>query len=55
MNSSSDNIKADDFSLGNSGTVTTTWIAFIHQLQNDICAVLEASDGKAKFIEIVFL
>lgn len=27
------------------------WISFIHQLQNDICAVLEKSDGKAKFIE----
>lgn len=27
------------------------WITFIHQLQNDICVALEASDGKAKFIE----
>jgi coproporphyrinogen III oxidase len=27
------------------------WIQFIYDLQNDICAVLEASDGKAKFIE----
>ncbi|UEG48978.1 oxygen-dependent coproporphyrinogen oxidase [Ferruginibacter lapsinanis] len=27
------------------------WISFIHQLQNDICAALEKSDGKATFIE----
>lgn len=27
------------------------WILFIHQLQDDICAALEASDGAAKFIE----
>ncbi len=27
------------------------WIEFIHQLQDDICAALEVSDGKAKFIE----
>ena len=27
------------------------WISFIHQLQNDICAALENSDGKAKFFE----
>jgi len=27
------------------------WIAFIHQLQDDICAGLENSDGKSKFIE----
>jgi coproporphyrinogen III oxidase len=27
------------------------WISFVHQLQNDICAALEASDGAAKFIE----
>jgi coproporphyrinogen III oxidase len=28
-----------------------TWIAFIHQLQDDICASLEASDGAATFME----
>ena len=28
-----------------------TWINFIHQLQDDICAALEACDGGAKFIE----
>ena len=27
------------------------WIDFIHGLQNKICAALEATDGKAKFIE----
>lgn len=27
------------------------WIQFIHQLQDDICNALEASDGSAKFIE----
>ncbi|WP_129020363.1 oxygen-dependent coproporphyrinogen oxidase [Edaphocola flava] len=27
------------------------WIDFIHDLQNRICAALEASDGKAKFVE----
>jgi coproporphyrinogen III oxidase len=31
--------------------VKNTWIHFIHQLQDDICAALEACDGKAKFIE----
>ncbi len=31
--------------------INTNWIAFIHQLQDDICEALEASDGKAKFIE----
>ncbi len=28
-----------------------TWIAFIHQLQDDICNAIEKCDGKAKFIE----
>ena len=51
MHSSTNDNKANDISLGNSGTVTAIWIAFIHQLQNDICTALEASDGKAKFIE----
>src|SRR6187399_2149273 len=27
------------------------WIDFIHALQNDICAALEACDGKATFFE----
>lgn len=27
------------------------WIDFIHDLQNRICAALEASDGRAKFVE----
>jgi coproporphyrinogen III oxidase len=31
--------------------VKQAWIEFIHQLQDDICAALEAADGKAKFIE----
>jgi coproporphyrinogen III oxidase len=31
--------------------VKQAWIEFIHQLQDDICAALEGSDGKAKFIE----
>lgn len=33
---------------------TGTWIAFIHQLQDDICAALQASDGLAKFEEDVW-
>lgn len=32
-------------------TVKDQWISFIHQLQDDICAALEAVDGKAKFVE----
>ena len=32
-------------------TIKQQWIDFIHQLQDDICAALEQSDGKAKFIE----
>ncbi len=35
----------------NSNTIKQQWIHFIHQLQDDICAALEACDGKAKFIE----
>lgn len=31
--------------------VKTQWVEFIQQLQNDICGALEASDGKAKFVE----
>jgi coproporphyrinogen III oxidase len=31
--------------------VKQAWIEFIHQLQDDICAALEVSDDKAKFIE----
>ena len=31
--------------------VKETWIAIIHQMQDDICAALEACDGKAKFFE----
>jgi coproporphyrinogen III oxidase len=27
------------------------WVDFIHQLQDDICAALEAADGKATFVE----
>lgn len=29
----------------------TEWITFIHQLQDDICVGLEASDGSSKFVE----
>lgn len=32
-------------------TIKDEWIAFVEQLQNDICASLEAADGKAKFVE----
>jgi coproporphyrinogen III oxidase len=32
-------------------TIKEEWIAFIHQLQNDICSALEQADGKAKFFE----
>jgi coproporphyrinogen III oxidase len=31
--------------------VKETWISFIHDLQNRICAALEQSDGKATFFE----
>ena len=31
--------------------VKETWIAYIHDLQNRICAALEQVDGKAKFFE----
>lgn len=31
--------------------VKETWITTIHQLQDDICAALEAADGKAVFVE----
>jgi coproporphyrinogen III oxidase len=31
--------------------VKESWIAIIHQMQDDICAALEACDGKAKFVE----
>lgn len=32
-------------------SIKQDWIAFIEQLQDDICEALEQSDGKAKFIE----
>lgn len=32
-------------------TLKTRWINFIHQLQDEICAGLEAADGKAVFVE----
>ncbi len=31
--------------------VKESWIQFIHTLQNDICAAIEACDGKARFTE----
>ena len=31
--------------------IKENWITFIHQLQDDICAALEAADGLAKFRE----
>ncbi|RTL57125.1 MAG: oxygen-dependent coproporphyrinogen oxidase [Sphingobacteriales bacterium] len=31
--------------------IKENWIAFIHQLQDNICAALEAVDGKEKFFE----
>lgn len=31
--------------------IKASWIGFIHDLQNRICAALEASDGKAVFME----
>src|SRR6187431_125463 len=32
-------------------SVKEDWIAYIHDLQNRICAALEAADGKATFKE----
>jgi coproporphyrinogen III oxidase len=32
-------------------SVKESWIAIIHQLQDDICTALEKADGKAKFVE----
>jgi len=32
-------------------TPKETWISIIHHMQNNICAALEAADGKATFIE----
>jgi len=43
--------------ISSSNTQTTnksfssSWVPFIHQLQNDICFALETSDGKATFVE----
>lgn len=34
--------------------VKDTWVAMIHQLQNDICDALEVCDGKAVFLEDVW-
>lgn len=31
--------------------IKDTWISFIHQMQDDICAALETCDGKSKFFE----
>ncbi|HEY0730789.1 MAG TPA: coproporphyrinogen III oxidase, partial [Chitinophagaceae bacterium] len=31
--------------------VKDTWITYIHELQNRICAALENADGRAKFME----
>lgn len=31
--------------------VKESWISYIHNLQNNICAALEAVDGKATFLE----
>jgi coproporphyrinogen III oxidase len=40
-----------DFSSLPPSGVRGLWIEFIHQLQDHICAALEALDGKAKFVE----
>lgn len=32
-------------------SIKENWISYIHDLQNRICAALEQSDGKAKFVE----
>ncbi|RPD43725.1 oxygen-dependent coproporphyrinogen oxidase [Paracnuella aquatica] len=32
-------------------TIKEQWLSYIHDLQNRICAALEAADGSAKFIE----
>lgn len=32
-------------------SIKESWIAYIHDLQNRICAALEKSDGQAKFVE----
>ncbi len=34
--------------------IKENWIAFVHQLQNDICYALEQADGKATFVEDVW-
>ncbi|MBO9635409.1 MAG: coproporphyrinogen III oxidase, partial [Chitinophagaceae bacterium] len=31
--------------------IKDNWISFIHDLQNRICAALEAADGQARFME----
>jgi len=36
-------------------SVKTEWVAFIHQLQDAICATLEQEDGKASFVEDVWI
>ena len=35
-------------------SIKQEWIQFIYQLQDDICAALEQTDGKAKFVEDVW-
>lgn len=37
--------------MQNSTSIRDNWISFIHQLQDDICAGLEAEDGGAGFID----
>lgn len=37
--------------MSTSSSIKEEFIAFIHRLQNDICAALEQVDGKARFIE----
>ena len=32
-------------------SIKDSWVTFIHDLQNRICAAVEATDGKAKFVE----
>jgi coproporphyrinogen III oxidase len=41
----------DNCLIDNGMSVKESWIAIIHQLQDDICTALEKADGKAKFVE----
>ncbi len=46
-----DSIDYSPFTMHNYMDVKQTWISFIHNLQDRICAALEQADGKANFME----